>query len=145
MPLIVEEIASLPEWEPGTTVYVPLAIGDHIDHQLTFAAGQLLAARGIPVFAYEDYPYAIHSPQAAERRIAAALDAGQVGPETLVPIAAGLERRVAAILAYRTQVPVIIRFTDHPGGAVMTHTERVGGALGPAERYWPVRPAHAAK
>jgi LmbE family N-acetylglucosaminyl deacetylase len=77
VPLIADEILSLPEWETGTTVYVPLAIGGHVDHQITFAAGQLLAARGISVFAYEDCPYAIHSPQGVAPRLAAL--EGQIG------------------------------------------------------------------
>lgn len=145
VPLLADEVIALPEWEPGTTILVPLGIGDHVDHQITFAAGQLLAARGLPVFAFEDCPYAIHSPQAAERRIAAALAAGQVGPQAIVPIGAGLDRRVEAILAYQTQVPVIFRFTDDPGGAVVAHAGRVGGATGPAERYWPVQPAQPAE
>lgn len=76
VPLLADEISALPEWVEGTTVYVPLAIGDHVDHQITFAAGRLLAARGIPVFAYEDCPYAIHSPHRVAPRRAALGDRG---------------------------------------------------------------------
>ena len=63
---------------------------------------------------------------------------GQIGPPALVPIGDTLDRRIAAIAAYTTQVPVIFRFTDDMPGAVAGHAARVGGALGPAERYWPV-------
>lgn len=136
VPLLADEVSSLPEWEPGTAVYVPLGVGGHVDHQLTFAAGQLLAARGIPVFAYEDCPYAIHTPEGVDRRLTAL--SGQVGPPALVPIAEALDRRIAAIAAYTTQLPVIFRFTDDMPGALAGHAARVGGALGPAERYWPV-------
>jgi hypothetical protein len=135
--LIADEIMSLPEWEEGTTVYVPLAIGDHVDHQITFAAGQLLAARGIPVFAYEDCPYAIHSPHRVAPRLEALGE--QIGPPIAMPTPTTLARRIAAIDAYTTQVPVIFRFTDDMPGAVTAHAETVGGELGPAERYWPVR------
>ena len=136
-PLIADEIVALPEWVAGTTVYVPLAIGDHVDHQITFAAGRLLAARGIPVFAYEDCPYAIHSPQRIAPRLAALGD--QIGPPIAMPTPTTLSRRIAAIAAYTTQVPVIFRFTDDMPGAVTAHAEAVGGELGPAERYWRVR------
>ena len=136
IPLIADEIASLPEWERGTTVYVPLGVGGHVDHQLAFAAGRALAGRGLPVFAYEDCPYAIHTPDSVGRRLAQL--GGQVGPPLLVPIGGTLDRRIAAIAAYATQVPVIFRFTDDMPGAIARHAARVGGALGPAERYWPV-------
>ncbi|HEY8598306.1 MAG TPA: PIG-L family deacetylase [Thermomicrobiales bacterium] len=136
IPLIADEILSLPEWAAGTTVYVPLAIGGHVDHQITFAAGRLLAARGITVFAYEDCPYAIHSPGGIALRLASLH--GQVGPETLVAIEKTLDRRIAAIAAYTTQVPVIFHFTADMPGAIATHARRIGGALGAAERYWPV-------
>jgi LmbE family N-acetylglucosaminyl deacetylase len=136
VPLIAAEIRSLPEWEEGTRVYVPLGVGGHVDHQLTFAAGRLLAAQGVPVFAYEDCPYAIHTPEGVARRLA---DLGaQVGPPIVVPTGPALERRIASITAYTTQVPVIFRFTDDMPGAVRAHAARVGEGRGPAERYWPV-------
>jgi len=136
VPLIADGIMSLPEWEAGTRVYVPLAIGGHVDHQITFATGQLLAARGITVFAYEDCPYAIHSPQGVIPRLTAL--AGRVGPAALVAIEDTLDRRLAAITAYTTQVPVIFRFTADMPGAVATHARKTGGALGAAGRYWSV-------
>jgi LmbE family N-acetylglucosaminyl deacetylase len=136
VPLIADEIRGLPEWEAGTSVYVPLGVGNHVDHQLTFAAGQLLAAQGIPVFAYEDCPYAMHTPAGVEQRLA--MLAGQVGDSVLVPTGSVLDRRIAAIAAYTTQVPVIFRFTDDMADTVAGHASRVGGAFGPAERFWPV-------
>jgi hypothetical protein len=90
----------------------------------------------VPVFAYEDCPYAIHTPESVERRLAQI--AGQIGAPALVPIGEAIDRRIAAIAAYTTQVPVIFRFTDDMPGAVAGHAARVGGSLGPAERYWPV-------
>jgi LmbE family N-acetylglucosaminyl deacetylase len=43
--IIADEVCSVPEWRAGTTVYVPLGIGKHVDHQLTYAVGRRLAAR----------------------------------------------------------------------------------------------------
>lgn len=137
VPMIAEEVLNLPERESESAVYVPLGVGGHVDHQLTFAAGQLLAARGVPVFAYEDCPYAIHTPAGVDRRLEALGE--QVGTPVVVPIGAMIERRITAIAAYTTQVPVIFRFTDDMPGVVAMHAARVGGDRGPAERYWPVR------
>ena len=135
--LIVTELRRLPEWDDAGTVFVPLGIGGHVDHQLVFAAGQRLAAAGIRILAYEDCPYAIHTPAGVERRLAAVADA--VGPAVRVPIAATLTRRIAAITEYVTQVPVIFRFTTDMPAAVAEFARKTGGPLGPAERFWPVR------
>jgi LmbE family N-acetylglucosaminyl deacetylase len=133
---LAEEVRQLPEWVPGTRVYVPLGAGNHVDHQLTFEVGRALAALGESVFAYEDCPYAIHTPDGVTRRLEAVGDA--VGEPVIVPIAKTLDRRIGAIAEYKTQVPVIFRFTQDFASAITAHAERVGGSLGPAERYWPV-------
>lgn len=46
---LADELVSLPEWREDAQVFVPLAVGDHVDHQLVFAAGRHLAHRGIEV------------------------------------------------------------------------------------------------
>lgn len=133
---LAEEIQSLPEWRDGNRVFVPLGIGSHVDHQLVFEAGRCLAAQGVEVYAYEDTPYAIHTPEGRAKRLAAVSD--KVGEPMLVPIAETLERRLKAIAAYRSQVPVIFRFTTDFRAAVTEFACKVGGSLGPAERFWPV-------
>jgi hypothetical protein len=95
----------------------------------------------VHVLAYEDCPYAIHTPAGVDRRLAEIAHA--VGEAIRTPIAATLNRRIAAIDAYRTQVPVIFRFTSDVPGTVAAFAEKTGGALGPAERFWPVLPATA--
>jgi LmbE family N-acetylglucosaminyl deacetylase len=136
--LIVDEVRSAPEWNDQTTVYVPLGIGDHVDQQLIYAAGRRLAAGGVRVFAYEDCPYAMHTPAGVQRRLAAL--AGEVGPVEVVDIGATLGRRISAIMAYRSQVPAIFRFTADIGAVVDVHARRAGGSLGPAEWFWPLHP-----
>ena len=134
--IIADEVRSVPEWREDTVVYVPLGIGKHVDHQLTYAVGRRLAGCGVPVFAYEDCPYAIRVPASTDQQLTDM--AGDVGAQALVPIGATLGQRLEAIAAYRTQVPVIFRFTEDYAAAVTDHTARVGGTLGPAERYWPL-------
>jgi hypothetical protein len=122
-------------------VYVPLAAGEHVDHQLVFMAGQILAECGARVLAYEDCPYAIHSPGGLDRRVAELV--GALGPAELVPVGPVIERRLAAIAAYRTQVPVIFRFTNDFRGSVLGFANRLVPEQGPAERFWPVVPQMA--
>lgn len=134
---IADEVLRLPERQPETIVYVPLGIGDHVDHQITFAAGQKLASQGITVFAYEDCPYAIHSPHRVAPRLEAV--AGKIGPLQPVPTAETLQQRIKAIEAYTTQLPVIFRFTNDMPGAITAHALEAGNGI-PAERYWSVLP-----
>jgi LmbE family N-acetylglucosaminyl deacetylase len=133
---LAEEIRHLPEWREGNRVFVPLGIGSHVDHQLVLEAGRCLAAQGVEVYAYEDCPYAIHTPEGRRTRLAA-LD-GKVGEPVLVPIGETLEQRLEAIACYASQVPVIFRFTQDFRSSLTDFTREVGGELGPAERFWPV-------
>ena len=134
--LIADEIRSMPEWDDNGTVFVPLGIGEHVDHQIMFAVGRVLAERGVRVLAYEDCPYAIHTPAGVDRRLGEV--AGEIGPPMPVAIGTTLARRIKAIFAYRSQVPVIFRFTTDVSGAVSDFARKIGGPLGPAERFWPV-------
>jgi LmbE family N-acetylglucosaminyl deacetylase len=133
---LAEEIRYLPEWREGNRVFVPLGIGSHVDHQLVFEAGRCLVAQGVEVYAYEDCPYAIHTPEGRRTRLAAL--GSKVGEPVLVPIEKTLEQRLEAIACYTSQVPVIFRFTQDFRGAVRGFADEVGGSLGPAERFWPV-------
>src|SRR3712207_6378213 len=133
---LAEEIRHLPEWREGNRVFVPLGIGSHVDHQLVFEAGRYLASQEVEVYAYEDCPYAIHTPEGRRTRLAA-LD-GKVGESVLVPITETLEQRLEAIAYYASQVPVIFRFTQDFRGAVTGFAQEVGGGLGPAERFWQI-------
>ncbi|GBD48567.1 PIG-L deacetylase family protein [Methylopila sp. Yamaguchi] len=134
--VLADELTQLPEWRDGDRVFVPLGIGSHVDHQLVFEAGRRLARRGVEVFAYEDCPYAIHTPEGVDRRLDAVRD--HVAEPVLVPIGAAIEPRLDAIACYRSQIPVIFRFTDDFRSAVRAFALDRGGLRGPAERFWPV-------
>lgn len=140
---LAEELMGLPEMAETRQVFVPLALGDHVDHQLVFETGRRLAARGLEVWAYEDLPYGIHSPQGLKRRLARVGDA--VGHAVLQRAChESLQAKLEAIAAYESQVPVIFRFTDDYRAAIEGHARQVGGADGPAERFWPVGAADSA-
>lgn len=133
---LVEEIQALPDWSEDVTVFVPLGSGSHVDHQLTFEAGRGLARTGVRVLAYEDCPYSIHTPEGLQRRLEEVRP--YLGLPVLQEVGPLVERRIQAIEAYGTQVPVIFRFTDDMPGAVRDFAHRVGEGRGPCERFWPV-------
>jgi LmbE family N-acetylglucosaminyl deacetylase len=135
---LADEIHQLPEWREGMRVFVPLGVGSHVDHQLVFEAGRHLASQGTEVYAYEDCPYAIHTPAGLDARLA--ILGAAVGEPLLIPIGDALERRIEAIACYKSQVPVIFRFTTDFRSSVADFALKTGGPMGPAERFWPVRP-----
>ncbi len=122
---------------PDATLYVPLAVGSHVDHELCYRAGLAIAGRGRRVLAYEDCPYALLD-DLLPRRLAEV--AGAVGQAELVPVAATLARRLAAIAAYPSQLAVIFRHFEQGPAVIGDYAQRAGGPVGPVERYWPLLP-----
>ncbi|MDI3339163.1 MAG: PIG-L family deacetylase [Sphaerobacter sp.] len=124
---------------PGAALYVPLGVGNHVDHQLVTLAGQRLAARGHPVLAYEDFPYA-GDPAGRDALQARAAAVAGGPPQTRFLTPAQLAARVRAIRCYRSQLPVIFRHQGDPAAATRRYACVVGDGR-PAERFWPLRPA----
>lgn len=123
--------------DPETvTIFVPLAIGNHVDHQIVYLVGRLLAMRGWRVYAYEDFPYAVLGDDAM-RRLAAVTD--EIGEAETWSVGATLARRVEAIAAYSSQLPVIFRFTADWPGVIATHAWALGAEQEAMERFWPLR------
>lgn len=120
-------------------VYVPLAVGFHVDHQHAYRAGIELAERGVEVWFYEDLPYGL-MPGARDRRTNAVSE--RLAPTVLVDVSNQWERKIDAIFAYPSQLSTI--FVDYVGvgtsreevsGAMANYAREVGGgAL--CERFW---------
>jgi hypothetical protein len=70
------------------------------------------------------------------RRLAAVGDA--LGTAETRSVAATLAQRVAAIGAYRSQLPVIFRFTADWPGIVAAHSFALGAGQEAMERFWPL-------
>lgn len=121
----------------GKSFYVPLAIGNHVDHQHTLAAGRQLAGQGHEVWAYEDFPYA-GDPDWRDSILERAwkVSTGESRLEHLTRDQ--LERRIQAILCYETQLNVIFRHQGDPREAVERYARQVGDGI-PAERFWRIR------
>jgi LmbE family N-acetylglucosaminyl deacetylase len=83
----------------GALVLAPLAAGGHVDHVQAFAAAR---RSGRPVAFYEDFPYVAQHPGVAAARVAT---------ERLARFSLGeppdLEARIAAVLAYRSQLDLL--------------------------------------
>ncbi len=141
-----EEMATslgLPSPPDGSAViYVPLAIGGHVDHQHAFRMGVALARDGWPVRFYEDLPYAL-KPGAFEARMAAIAETGvSLEPTVVVPVGESWETKLDAIFAYPSQLDTIFRqyvgvgtTREEIGGVLMEYATRIGDGE-PAERYW---------
>jgi LmbE family N-acetylglucosaminyl deacetylase len=127
---IAAEIAGLWATTAGATLYAPLGLGHHVDHQVTRAAGEALRARGLPVAWCEELPYAVRPGGEAQRR---ALTAG-LRP-VVVPIGPALDRKIAAVAAYASQLPVLFGAAEAMPAALRAYATAVGDGE-PAERFW---------
>lgn len=111
----------------GGTLYVPLAVGRHVDHRIVRRAAE---GCGRDLTYYEDFPYAEDS-----ERVKAALGCWQWRAE-LVPLSPeALEAKIAAIARYRSQVSTFWDDKQDLAASVRAFAERTGEGV-TAERYW---------
>ncbi len=111
-----------------TRVYCPLAVGNHVDHQLVRRAGGVWGGEAAY---YEDYPYAA-APQALE----AALTGGE-WRATVVPITGqALNVKLNAIDCYASQIGSFWPDAATMRAEVGEFAKRMAGGSGLAERYW---------
>jgi len=84
-------------------LYAPLAVGNHVDHQIVRAWAQHLA-RQFPQLRlkfYEDYPYTRH--QKAIRHALASLDIN-LKPEEIILTEADMQAKISAMVCYESQI-----------------------------------------
>lgn len=131
-------IAGLIAPRESVRLFAPLGIGGHVDHRLAFRAGVHLAHAGADVWFYEDLPYAVR-PRALDRRLAEREE--PVSVVGVVPIAEAWERKMDAIMAYRSQLAAVFdriaEGTDRRAiSDVLRGYARAAGDGIPGERYW---------
>ncbi len=142
-PLIVRLEAVLRSLVCGldpTTLYAPLAVGQHVDHQLVSqVASRLLSPpeTAPDLWYYEDFPYATglvprHAPDSVE----AALDRHGKGGWRSDDVAIDLAPKVEAIACYRSQMPTL--FGDEPTliRAVRDYAASLSTSQPYTERFW---------
>lgn len=123
-----------------TRVYVPLAIGNHVDHQIAFAAGLTLAREGWSVWFYEDLPYALRA-GARDQRVTG--DAITLTTAAIVEVNSTWEQKISAIMAYPSQLATVFSYVDAGStrdeiDALMSDYARANGGGTRAERFWKV-------
>jgi LmbE family N-acetylglucosaminyl deacetylase len=130
-------------------LYLPFAIGGHVDHRLARrAAMSLLAKPGSPYLDrtrfYEDFPYALTTgferPEQLDPEILPSLPPGVKLTPEYVEIADLLERKLAGLRSYESQLGRLFGGDNPMARDVREHAGRVGevGGIGPSERYWRV-------
>ena len=135
LPLIGDIARQLIELE-GANYVVPLAVGNHVDHQLAFRAGQRLASMGAVVWAYADVPYVFNA-----RALTPRLASGAVCDVRVTYLDDdAFNCKCAAIDCYTSQIPVIFRDHDDHRVALEDYHRQVGGGR-MAEVTWRVLPA----
>jgi len=136
LPLIDQIVADLARLDASEYV-VPLAAGNHVDHQLAFRAGRRLAGRGASVWAYADIPYVIDNPRAITERLAR----GTVREVHVTYLDdAAFERKCQAVECYPSQLPVLFRDLGDHRAALDRHARATGGGKR-AEVCWRVLPS----
>jgi LmbE family N-acetylglucosaminyl deacetylase len=116
--------------EGGTTL-APLAVGNHVDHQLAHMVGRMLLNDGYGVVFYEELPYVERSD--VLRHIS---QTGMEGEASLTLFSEeAMAHKVAAMAYYRTQVPVLYGDNLNMSRRIRAIAARVA-PNGYAERSW---------
>lgn len=117
-----------------THLYVPLAVGGHVDHQIVRAAGLRFMQRHpeLPVLFFEDYPYA-EAAGALETALASM-------PAPCAPLLrplteADMRAKLAAIRCYESQISTFWQRDDDLDAGVRAFMTQTGAGQ-PAERFW---------
>jgi LmbE family N-acetylglucosaminyl deacetylase len=132
---LIDELAGrllgLPKWDQ---LIIPLAIGQHVDHQLTKAAAERAFGRPIVTY-YEDYPYVQW-----ESAPMAGLAGDPLWKQEIVPLAPeAIMVKIKAISCYQSQVNTFFASEEDLAGQVGGYIARLGG-----ERLWHYRRAGVA-
>ena len=74
--------------QAGASFFVPLGVGGHVDHRITFRVGRELRKLGLDVSFWADWPYVLHDPPAPPKGLSL-----REKPTTVQALAAGQEYR----------------------------------------------------
>ena len=140
-------------------IYLPLGVGNHVDHQLCREVGVRLLREGRrwvmpgPDYAgivtfYEDFPYAWWGGFGSLGDLPAGVFDELPSDVAIAPeyadIGDQLERKIMGIAIYASQIERLFGGTGEMARQVRAYGRKVallGGGGGSAERYWATRPA----
>jgi LmbE family N-acetylglucosaminyl deacetylase len=115
-------------------LYVPLGVGQHVDHQLTRRAAEVAGG----VFAYyEDYPYVAMGAERWSGPESPGPHGRTLNPELIYLAEADLCARVESMALYESQLSSFWASRQNLEESVRQFTSRVGKQA-PAERIWKV-------
>lgn len=123
----------IPSGDPAT-IYAPLGVGHHVDHQIIHAAGRRLLELGHQVAFYEDYPYA-EKPSTSDPEVTAA-SVGQWRVESLALTAMDLTAKTSALSYYRSQMSILFGGSEAMPNRIWTFATSRSPQAGLAERIW---------
>lgn len=126
-PLVAELGAWLAQLPPSRQIVAPLAVGNHVDHQLVRLAAQ--ACFGARLWYYEDYPYTREA--AALTAVLAATHGGAWQSKTVPLSPAAIATKIEAIRAYGSQLSSFFEDDAALKEAIFAQATAVGG-----ERLW---------
>jgi LmbE family N-acetylglucosaminyl deacetylase len=131
---IAADVLRLWQGTPDATLYLPLGVGGHVDHRLSFAVATTLTRAGVRCWHYEDFPYAAWAVDAVEHRLAS-LDTPFVA--RAVDVTSQIDRRLAAIQCYRSQLSYLFPDQSDPVRRARAFAESRAPSAGAfAERFW---------
>jgi len=120
---------------PGQTeIHAPLAIGNHVDHQLVRNAAFILLRRSFRVTFYEDYPY-VEVPGALTMALEAT-DVTRWREEVQYLEEDCLAQKTQAIARYASQMNELFQGAEKMAQRVRDYSRAVSTVGGYAERYW---------
>ncbi|HET9458171.1 MAG TPA: hypothetical protein VFO78_12565, partial [Candidatus Limnocylindrales bacterium] len=140
-------------------LYLPLGVGNHVDHQLCREVGVRLLAEGRrwvmpgPDYAgivtfYEDFPYAWWDGFGSLGDLPSGAFDGLPADVAIAPefadIGDQLERKITGITLYESQLERLFGGTADMARQVRAYARKIallGGGSSAAERYWATRPA----
>jgi LmbE family N-acetylglucosaminyl deacetylase len=117
-----------------STIHAPLAVGNHVDHQLVREAALILHSRSYPVIFYEDYPY-VDVPGALTRELERSgierwsEEVKNLDEENLIA-------KIEAIAAYASQMDRLFQGVETMAQRVRDYASALSSEEGYGERYW---------
>lgn len=116
------------------TVYAPLAVANHVDHQLARDALLSLQAHSSQIVFYEDYPY-VDRPGALTGALRM-LGTQEWESEVQLLDEQCLKAKITAIAAYQSQMATLFESDKTMALRVREYSRAVSPDQGFAERYW---------
>lgn len=136
---VVEALESQVSREENLTIYAPLTIGHHVDHQLVHAAAWQLNTRGWRVMFYEDYPYvdtqAYGNATLDDTLVWLKHQQRPVQPKLQFFSEADLRAKIDSINAYASQIDMLFGNQMEAMESIRRYALQIGEGQ-PAERFW---------